>query len=139
MKNLLLIGMLLMSVASFSQTNLQTYRLSSSVQKHYTKTHGYEDIKFKEIKPMECSIEGDYENNSLIMIRDGVLRTFKIHDVKETSPGQFTHRMDTGGEVSLTIVIDAAERKVVEILGEDGYDTIILHEVEKIEIIKEME
>ena len=131
--------MLLMTVASFSQTSPQTYRLSSSVQKHYTKVHGYEDVNFKRIKAMKCSIEGDYENNSLIMIRDGVRRTFKIHDVKETSPGQFTHIMDTGGDLPLTIVIDAGERRVVEILEEDGYDTIILHEVEKIEMIKEIE
>ena len=135
MKNLLLIGMLLMSVASFSQRNTE-YRITSNNQEHYIVTSD-DEIKLDYKVIDEYLFEIDYSNRVFYFTRSGDTYALKIKSIENKRGDEYTYELYTKNGLAFTIIISASQKRIVEIIkNSEGVATrFVVHVIDKIEKI----
>lgn len=135
MKNLLLIGMLLMSVASFSQRNTE-YRITSNHQEHYIVT-GDDEIKLDYKVIDEYLFEIDYSNRVFYFTRSGDTYALKIKSIENKRGDEYTYELYTKNGLTFEIIISAIQKKIVEVVkNSEGVTTgFVVHVIDKIEKI----
>ena len=135
MKNLLLIGMLIMSVASFSQRNTE-YRITSNHQEHYIVT-GDDEIKLDYKVIDEYLFEIDYSNRVFYFTRSGDTYALKIKSIENKRGDEYTYELYTKNGLTFEIIISAIQKKIVEVVkNSEGVTTgFVVHVIDKIEKI----
>ncbi len=135
MKNLLLIGMLLMSVASFSQRNTE-YRITSNNQEHYIVTSD-DEIKLDYKVIDEYLFEIDYSNRVFYFTRSGDTYALKIKSIENKRGDEYTYELYTKNGLTFEIIISAIQKKIVEVVkNSEGVTTgFVVHVIDKIEKI----
>jgi len=136
MKKLLLIGMLLMTVTSFSQRNTE-YRITSNYQEHYTVTSDKQiNLDYKVID--EYLFEIDFLNRLFYFTTNGDTYVLKIKSIENKRGDEFTYKLYTKNGINFTIIISAIEKKIVEVVkNSEGVTTgFVVHIIDKIEEIQ---
>jgi len=136
MKKLLLIGMLLMTVTSFSQRNTE-YRITSNYQEHYIVTSDKQiNLDYKVID--EYLFEIDFLNRLFYFTTNGDTYVLKIKSIENKRGDEFTYKLYTKNGINFTIIISAIEKKIVEVVkNSEGVTTgFVVHIIDKIEEIQ---